>query len=235
MLTIRIGLKKYAGFDLGVNIFAVGNTDKMGDGIRMAWEVGAAAEGMGVMHILRIGPIHPAIESMSSAELPALQPDLWIDPRGQRLCDEGLAFFDTSLGNLNARYKEGYTFSLFDDSILQRLREHGMNRSVHPDYPPGTWPPDFDRTFQFALDQAAGEVFSAGSIRELASKIGVDPQVLENTVEEYNRFCQKGHDDLFAKQPQYLWPLKGKTFYAMKCHTAYLGTLGGIKVNHKME
>jgi fumarate reductase flavoprotein subunit len=95
-------IKKYAGFDLGVNISPVGNTGKMGDGIRMAWEVGAAEEGMGVMHILRIGPIHPAIEPASSTELPALQPDLWVDPRGERFCDEGLAFFDTSLGNINA-------------------------------------------------------------------------------------------------------------------------------------
>jgi fumarate reductase flavoprotein subunit len=231
----REWIKKYAGFDLGVNIFPVGNTDKIGDGIRMAWEVGAAEEGMGVLHVLRIGPIHPAIESMSSAELPALQPDLWVDPWGQRFCDEGLAFFDTSLGNINARFRTGYTFSIFDDSILQRLSEKGMVRSVHPDFPPGTWPVDFARVFKHVLEQAAGEVFSAESIGELALKIGASTEGLTATVDEYNAFCQKGHDDLFAKNPQYLWPLRGPKFYAMKTHTAYLGTLGGIKVNHKLE
>ena len=228
-------IKKYTGYEMGVNIFPVGNTDKMGDGIRMAWEAGAAEEGMGVVHILRIGPIHPAIESMSFLELPALQPDLWVSPKGQRFCNEGLAFYDTSLGNVNARYKEGYTFSIFDDSILQRLRENGMIRSVHPQYPPGTWPPGFDQIFQHALNNAKGEVFSADSIGKLALQIGVEPQVLKNTVDEYNSFCQKGYDALFAKKPEYLWPLTGKKFYAMKAHTAYLGTLGGIKVNHKME
>jgi fumarate reductase flavoprotein subunit len=38
-------IKKYTGFDLGVNLLAVGNTDKTGDGIRMAFEMGAAEEG----------------------------------------------------------------------------------------------------------------------------------------------------------------------------------------------
>jgi fumarate reductase flavoprotein subunit len=228
-------IKKYTGFDLGVNLSVVGNVDKMGDGIRMAWEVGAAEEGMGVVHILRIGPVHPAVEPASSMELPALQPDLWVDPRGERFCDEGMAFFDTSLGNINARFKEGYTFSLFDDSIIRRLREKGMIRNIDPRNPPGTWPGDFDQRLAQGLEKAAGEVFSAGSIKELALKIGVSPEVLQATVDEYNNFCQKGHDDLFAKNPQYLWPLSGKTFYAMKAHTACLGTLGGIKINHKME
>jgi len=40
-------VKKYTGFDLGVNLLPLGNVDKMGDGIRMAWEIGAAEEGLG--------------------------------------------------------------------------------------------------------------------------------------------------------------------------------------------
>jgi len=228
-------IKKYTGYDLGINIIPIGNVDKMGDGIRMAWEVGAAEEGMGVLHMLRIGPVIAAIEKMSSMELPALQPDLWVDPQGERFCDEGIAFFDTSLGNINARYKEGYTFSIFDDSILQRLRENGMMRSTSLKNPPGTWPADYDQSLKYALEKGSGEVFSADSISELALKIGVNPEVLKATVDEYNSFCQKGHDDLFAKNPKYLWPLKGKTFYAMKAHTAFMGTLGGIKINHKIE
>ncbi|MBN1190189.1 MAG: FAD-dependent oxidoreductase [Dehalococcoidales bacterium] len=228
-------IRKYTRFDLGVNISPVGNMDKMGDGIRMARESGAAEEGISVLHMLRIGPVHPAFESAGSLELPALQPDLWVDPRGERFCDEGMAFFDTSLGNINARFREGYTFSIFDDSIIQRLRERGMVRSIDPYNPPGTWPQDFDQKLAAALEKDTGEVFSAGSIGELALKINVSPQVLQATVDEYNGFCRKGHDDLFAKDPRYLWPLTGQTFYAMKAHTAFLGTLGGIRINYKME
>ena len=35
-------IKKYAGFDLDGTVVPIGNTGKMGDGIRMAWEMGAA-------------------------------------------------------------------------------------------------------------------------------------------------------------------------------------------------
>ena len=65
--------------------------------------------------------------------------------------------------------------------------------------------------------------------------MGIDKQVLKATVEEYNAFCDKGHDDLFAKEPKYLRPLIGARFYAVKTRTVFLGTLGGIKINHKAE
>jgi fumarate reductase flavoprotein subunit len=63
----------------------------------------------------------------------------------------------------------------------------------------------------------------------------VDPGVLKSTVDEYNGFCDKKHDDLFAKDPRYLRPLKGPKFYAVKAHTVFLGTMGGIKINHNTE
>jgi fumarate reductase flavoprotein subunit len=49
-------IKKYTGFDLGNNLIPVGNVDKFGDGIRMAWEVGAAEEGINVVELYRAGP-----------------------------------------------------------------------------------------------------------------------------------------------------------------------------------
>jgi fumarate reductase flavoprotein subunit len=54
-------------------------------------------------------------------------------------------------------------------------------------------------------------------------------------VDEYNAFCRKGHDDLFIKDPRYLRELKGPKFYAIKAYTSSLGTMGGIKINHKTE
>ena len=59
--------------------------------------------------------------------------------------------------------------------------------------------------------------------------------MLKTTIEQYNGFCEKGRDELFAKDPAYLRPLKGPRFYAAKSHTAFLGTLGGIRINHRTE
>jgi len=96
-------IKKYAGFDLDVNVIPIGNVDKMGDGIRMAWEVGAAEEGMGLLELFRVGPIGPDLPMKGQIEFIAGQPDLWVNSKGERFCDEGIAFYDTSVGNANAR------------------------------------------------------------------------------------------------------------------------------------
>ena len=228
-------IRKYCGFDLNVNLIPIGNVDKMGDGIRMAFEVGAAEEGLGVLETFAAGPFGTEFVLKGSLEMPAAQPDLWVDPKGERYCDESVAFYDTSMGNAAGRYKEGYTYRLFDDSILQILMEKGIEKQVGMDNPVGTRPVDFDKELKAAEERGSSEVFVAGSIEELAEKMGVDKQVLKATVEEYNGFCAKGHDDLFAKNPKYLRPLKGPKFYAVKARTLFLGTLGGIKINHRTE
>ena len=228
-------IKKYAGFDLDVNMIPIGNVDKIGDGIRMAWEVGAAEEGMGVLEMYRFGPMGQEYPMKSHLQIVASQPDLWVNPQGERFCDEGIAFYDTSVGNVNARYKEGYTYSLFDESIKEHLIEKGIDRNMAVEYPPGARPVDFDKELNAFLEKGTTDIFVAESIEALAMKMGVDPGVLKATVDEYNRFCEKGHDDVFAKDPKYLRPLKGPRFYAIKSRTVFLGTLGGIKINHKME
>jgi fumarate reductase flavoprotein subunit len=164
-----------------------------------------------------------------------LQPDLWVNPAGERFCDEGIAFYDTSVGNVNARHKEGFTYSLFDDSIREYYTKHGIHRNVGWKNAPGTKPAGFDDELSNALEKGTNEAYAADSVEDLAAKMGVEPAVLKATVDEYNGFCEKGHDDLFAKDPRYLRPLKGPKYYAAKARTIFLVTLGGIKVNHRME
>lgn len=228
-------VKKYAGFDIDVNMIPVGNVDKMGDGIRMAWDVGAAEEGMGVLEAYRFGPMAPEFRTYGPVQMVALQPDLWVNPAGERFCDEGIAFYDTSVGNVNARHKEGFTYSLFDDSIREYYTKHGIHRNVGWKNAPGTKPAGFDDELSNALEKGTNEAYAADSVEDLAAKMGVEPAVLKATVDEYNGFCEKGHDDLFAKDPRYLRPLKGPKYYAAKARTIFLVTLGGIKVNHRME
>ncbi|HEY78995.1 MAG TPA: FAD-dependent oxidoreductase [Dehalococcoidia bacterium] len=228
-------IKKYTGFDLDVNILPIGNVDKVGDGIRMAWEVGAAEEGIGVLEVFRVGPLGEGFAMKNPIEFAVVQPDLWVNQQGERFCNEGIAFYDTSVGNVNARHKEGYTYSIFDESIKQRLLEGGIDRNVAWDNLPGTRPVGFDKELNAALERGNTQIFVADSVEELAKKIDIDPAVLRATVNEYNHFCEKGYDDLFAKDPKYLRPLKGPKFYAVKAHTVFLGTKGGIKINHKAE
>ncbi len=228
-------IKKYVGFDLDVNLIPIGNVDKTGDGIRMAWEAGAAEDGMGVIEIFRVGPLGPDFAMMGPIEQAANQPDLWVNPQGERFCDETVTFYDTSVGNVNARYKEGYTWSLFDESIKKEVVEKGIDKGVGIDNPPGTRPVGFDAELAAALERGTKEVYAADSVEELAGRIEVEPAVLRSTIEEYNGFCRKGHDDLFAKERRFLRPLVGPKFYAVRCRTVFLGTLGGIKISERTE
>ncbi len=228
-------IRKYTGFDLDVNLFPVGNVDKTGDGIRMAFEAGAADEAMGVLELFSAGPIAPDFAMRNAIEMLAAQPDLWVSPQGERFCDESVTFYDSAIGNVSAKYKEGYHYRLFDESIKQIVVERGIDKSLGVEFPPGMRPLDFDKEVASALARGTTELFVADSVEELAEKMGVDKGALKATVDEYNGYCAKGHDELFAKEQKYLRPLKGPRFYAVKARTVFLGTLGGVKINHKIE
>ncbi|UWG95873.1 FAD-dependent oxidoreductase [Dehalobacter sp. DCM] len=228
-------IKKYCGYDLGKNITVIGNVDKMGDGIRMAWEAGAAKESLGLLELNSSGSDGPDFTTIGSLAIAGAQPDLWVDPRGQRFCDETVVFWDSNVGNANARIAEGFSYRLFDDSIKESLQTRGIDKGVGFDYPPGTRLLEIDKELAVFLENGSEDVFMADSIEELAVKINVDPAVLTATVAEYNSFCAKKHDDLFVKEPKYLRPLLGPKYYAVISRTVFLGTLGGIKINHNME
>ncbi len=228
-------IRKYAGFDLGENIIPIASVGKMGDGIRMAWEAGAAEEGIGTLEVLRVGPYGPGVQMGGHLEVTGWQPDLWVNQAGERFCDEGIAFFDSYNGNASARQKGGITYTLFDESIKRTMVENGVDRSVGMNNPPGTRLTNLDKEIAAALEKKNPNVITAGSIEELAGKMGVNAETLQATVVEYNRFCANGRDELFAKDRKYLRPLRGPRFYAMRAITVFLGSKGGIKVNEKME
>jgi fumarate reductase flavoprotein subunit len=228
-------IKKYAGLNLDTDVMPVGNVDKMGDGIRMAYEVGAESDGLGVLEMYRVGPAGPEFAMKSPIEYAVVQPDLWVNGRGERYCDESIAFYETSAGNASARQTGGSTYSIFDTGVIKRLAETGIDRAHGVDYPPGSRILDLEKHIDAAIKNNSTEVFAADSIRELAEKIKIDPQKLQSTIDEYNRFCAQGRDELFVKNPVYLRPIKGPRYYAVRAKTVFLGTLGGIKINQRTE
>jgi fumarate reductase flavoprotein subunit len=228
-------IKQYCGFDLGVNLIPIRNYDKTGDGIRMAWEVDAAEEGMGVLHFFRVGPLGPGVRMMGHIECACHQPYLWVNQGGERFCDESVAFNDTYMGNAAARLREGYSYTIFDDAARRHMIEYGIDKYVAYKNLPGTRLVNFDEELKVALAKRNSDIAVADSIEGLARQIGIDPAVLRKTLDEYNRACETGRDELFAKPARYLRPIKAPKFYAMKAYTVFLGTLGGIKINHRME
>ena len=228
-------IKEYTGFDLDENLFSVGNVGKTGDGIRLAWEMGAGAEGMGVLQLLRVSPWGREFPFMSSVEAACIQPVLWVDPQGRRFCDEGIAFYDTSTGNATKRFRYGCTWTVFDDNLKRHFIEEGLDRGMTQRILPGHRLHDLDEVLKRLVALGSPGLVSADSVEGLAVKMQVDPTVLAATVAEYNRACEKGHDPLFGKDPKYLRPLRGPMFYAAQARTVFLGTLGGIRVGARCE
>lgn len=81
-------------------------------------------------------------------------------------------------------------------------------------------------TVQYAM--SIDKTLKASSLEELAALMEVDPQVLTDTVARYNELCAKGKDDDFGKPAEYLYPVEGDTFYALKMLPSVTVTYSGI-------
>ena len=80
-------------------------------------------------------------------------------------------------------------------------------------------------------------VGQADTIAELAQGLGIEPGLLENTVQLYNEYAAEGEDPLFHKESTYVVPLETPPFYALFFGveaTAFF-TNGGLRINPKSQ
>ncbi|MCK4763532.1 MAG: FAD-dependent oxidoreductase [Candidatus Aminicenantes bacterium] len=222
-------LKKHTG--LTCDITAVVEMQQTGDHLQLAWEAGAAADGMGVL----MAVINTADKrSKSHLWTAALQPLLWVNQLGERFCDESITFFFPTAAAVLSKQKNGIMYTLFDESTKKKLvEEDGSEVSMGLFVPVTAKLDQLDNDLEQGIK--TGDAFAADSLQELAEKISLAPGILEETVTEYNRSCREKHDMLYAKNPRYLQPVKDKKFYAVKSSLHIFATLGGIKINHKTE
>ena len=215
----------------GPNVIPFLETGKTGDGVQMAWKAGAAHEGEDVL--MRAQPVIRTVKSLTPIAAVLDLPYLWVNRQGERFCDEGIVEQWPFPGHALANQIDQLMFHVFDEATKIYVRDHGLDLGLGTMIPPGTKIPDIDARLQRIIDD--GEAWVADSIEELAVKMGVDAATLTTTVDTYNRYCDKKHDDLFAKDPKYLRPVRTPKFYAMRGYPSCMSTLGGIKINEKAE
>jgi len=228
-------LKTYTGMDLKVNLFPIGNFEKYGEGIRMGWAVGAAEEGMGVLNYSFGGPVGPGIKPSGSIVAAVRQPELWVNQHGRRFCDESIVHNVIHCGNAMARQKGGYIFRVFDNNARRHYMEKGIDVGVGTFVPQGTRLIDFDNEINNALEKKNWNVFTADTIGELTTKMGVPSEAFQKTIDVYNLFCEKGYDEEFVKERIYLRPVNAPPFYGFKCYVDFCATHGGIRINERTE
>jgi len=238
-------IKKYTPYEWGKDLFSVRVPGMTGEGIRMAWEVGAGAEGMNMELVCTPGMPTTAmaegitdsagmLAAMFSPVTPAFgQPNLMVNLLGERFMNEAEMGNTTFLANAVARQKNRCAFIIFDGATAKHYVENGWDwlsailPSVKID--------DFNAEVKKVIEQGNNSIFAANSLDELANKTGINAANLKKTVEEYNKACETGRDEIFHKRPLYLRTVKQPNFYAGRAFPSAYGSLGGIKINHRTE
>jgi fumarate reductase flavoprotein subunit len=219
-------LKKYYP-DYTEDLYSVG-MPHMGDGLLMATEIGAATEGLGNLQLR--GPYFRGSLNLITV---AMEPNtIWVNKSGERFVDEATGFYWPEAANALNRQPDKISYTLFDEKIKNNLIEDGVVKG-YSRFPAGTKMTDLGKKLR--LESKKGGIKISDSWERIARWIGVSPKVLKATINDYNRFCDRGHDEMFVKHRKFLVPLRTPPYYALKCYQGFLGTIGGIKINHHME
>lgn len=223
-------LKEEFGLNLGEDFFPFQIPGITGDGLRMMWEIGAEKFGANIEAIYQI----PDNLNWFLLDAVLRQPNLLINQLGDRFMNEGDMGNTTYAGNALHLQPGNYGYCIMDESILKEYKKNG------PDIVDIVHPAEafiaFDGQAAQAVEQGYEGYIEAVTVEELAEKLGIDAEKLQDTIDEYNEMCETGVDTKFHKPQKYLHPITGKGKYLVgKYYLAAYGTVGGVRINKYCE
>ena len=198
-------------------LIAPGLANNRGEGIRMAIEVGADTAGQ--FDMFHGEPVDPRASKPDPVFFPYVC-GIVVNGRGERFFDEGQDGFDATfeaLGYEIWRNQEQTAFFVGDQTTLAI---EAFDALVLTDVPPVT----------------------AGSVEELATRLGLDPGALARTVSEYNAavgpepfdpyaFDGKSTRGLATPKSNWAFPLDSPPYVAYPLTCAITFTFGGIRTD----
>jgi succinate dehydrogenase/fumarate reductase flavoprotein subunit len=213
-----------------------------GDGIRMAQRVGADLWHMSTI----VGYLNIWVPEYKVAWLLVFGRGIWVNKYGKRYTNEGISIRSHNWWLKHSDYnleEPGYTalptYLIFDESIRQQ-GPIAANSSNNPQYVlgiqaypaelggcPEGWSHDNSREIE------KGWIKKADTVKELGRLIGgkMDPDVLKETVDRYNSYCEQGNDPEFGRGVQALKSLVTPPFYACPLYPGGINTCGGPRRN----
>ncbi len=222
-------IKEETGFHHGQDLFSFAIPGLMGDGLRMAWEAGADKLTVRIEMAASIEGMDDLPQGVSNV---FAQPNILVNKHGKRIMNEEQMQNSTYLSNVCAHQKDKIAYSIVDSSIVKYYIKNGVDNvslvRTNPDVS------DFYEGVKIAEGNPNSGLVVANSIEELAEKLGIDPEVLAETIDNYNDYCD-GVDEEFFKPKRYLRPIHKAPFYAAKYHAGGYGTVGGIRINENCE
>lgn len=190
-----------------------GGVGNVGDGLRMAWLLGAGFADIG--HVTGTYGQHPDTSDDEHELLTAnYLGAILVNTRGERFADESASYKE--LGSAVLLQPQQTAFQVFDAVVRARSR-------------PGVPLSDMERIEQL------GHMASASTIGGLARGLGIPHTALERTVERYNSAIAGRHADDFGRTGLVngvgtLTPVAVPPFYAYRAVTAMTSTYGGLSV-----
>ena len=155
---------------------------------------------------------------------------LFVTPKGKRYMNEDNYLQARSLGIIRTGYE--WCWSIFDSDLTEKVKAtlpYGgglfWNEGSNPEM----------SRIHLEAGLRTGNTVQADTPRELAEKMGIDPDAFEETFNNYNAFCEKGHDDEFGKRKEMLIPLDKPPYYGRKIGAATLCVVGGVKVDEQFR
>ena len=218
--------------------------------LQMAWDLGARKYHMGGMtcHMTQsVGRLEDMDDysAMIPYTLHATPSLLRVNDRGVRFAAENM--MDTKSMNalnmaLNAQGRFFYTIVSGDQMAkLQAKGLEGVNMSAPPMTPNFMFFP-LNSTYKmekiaevFEKSVEAGYAFKGETLEELAQAAGFEVDTFVSHAKRYEAACEKGYDDLYYKDPNYLVPLGEGPYYALKAETCPYNTLGGLEIDERMR
>ncbi len=222
----------------GIDMTPVGTPGRTGDGINMAFEVGAVGDNIGPM--MMNGAFMPAegeaICNGANKEVRALfrQGLLYVDGTGNRFFNEELTIDWPTASNAIARSGE-WTYIVFDEKTKQEISTKGKG---YPN-PCGNFIQRGQHATQLdallKANEAKGNVFIGNTIEEVAKKAGMDPATLKASCGAITKYARQGKDEQFGKAPYYLREVATGPFYVVRGKINALTSLNGVKVNAGLQ
>lgn len=81
-----------------------------------------------------------------------------------------------------------------------------------------------------------GSYYKADTLDDLASQLGLDAEKLKAVVARYNELCDKGVDEDFYKNPDFLVRIdEAGPFYAARNYAMFMTVMGGLRTSVNME
>lgn len=204
-----------------------------GDGIRMAMKAGADLWHMDNM-MSAVGIKVPGFDSGFLFD-PQRLGYIFVGLDGRRFANEvpHMGHGQALVGGSYELFPTKPSIFIFDETT----RLHGP---VCPNL--DIWPVGYNllrRGYVWSDDNGAeiekGWIQVADTLRELAAIIGVDPDVLEETVRRYNAACAAGVDEQFGRDAETLLPLDTAPYYACTWGPMLGWTNGGPRRNERAE